>query len=177
MALMGAGALFAEDAYIESDGTQSINTGYYINAKTKIEIDFQMTEITSQGRLWGQNGTDCGNMAVVYFGDDANNFKIGYGNASFSGAFLAANNLVRNTIVYDGPGNKGVLYQNGAQVASCNLTAAHDGTATFPMSIFGQSTNAKGASANGLVKMKLYGFKVYEDDVPSMTTRRPSGAA
>ena len=163
--LMGAGALFAEDAYIQSDGTQSINTGYYINAKTKIEIDFQMTEITSQGRLWGQNGTGCGNMAVVYFGDTANNFKIGYGNATFSGAFLAANNLERNTIIYDGPGNKGYLYQNGAQVASCDLTAAHNGTATFPMSIFGQSSNAKGAAANGLVKMKLYGFKVYEDDV------------
>ena len=164
MALMGAGALMADETYIESDGSQSINTGYYINAKTKIEIDFQMTEITSQGRLWGQNGTDCGNMAVVYFGDTANNFKIGYGNASFSGAFLAANNLVRNTIIYDGPGNKGYLYQNGAQVASCDLTAAHNGTATFPMSIFGQSTNAKGASANGFVKMKLYSFKVYEDD-------------
>ena len=116
MALMGAGALFAEDSYVQSDGTQSINTGYYVNAKTKIEIDFQMTEITSQGRLWGQNGTGCGNMAVVYFGDTANNFKIGYGNANFSGAFLAANNLERNTIIYDGPGNKGYLYQNGTQV-------------------------------------------------------------
>ena len=164
LSLATASDAFAEDAYIESDGTQSINTGYYINAKTKIEIDFQMTEITSQGRLWGQNGTGCGNMAAVYFGDDANNFKIGYGNASFSAAFLAANNLARNTIVYDGPGNKGYFYQNGAQVASCDLTVAHDGTATFPMSIFGQSVNSKGASANDLVKMKLYGFKVYEDD-------------
>ena len=162
-AAVAMGSLFADETYIESDGTQAINTGYYINAKTKIEIDFQMTEITSQGRLWGQNGTGCGNNAVVYFGDSASNFKFGYGN-TFNGVYLAANNLVRNTIVYDGPGNKGYLYQNGAQVASCNLTAAHDGTATFPMSIFGQSTNEKGASANGLVKMKLYSFKVYEDD-------------
>ena len=52
-ALLSAAELFADEAYIQSDGTQSINTGYYINAKTKIEIDFQMTEITSQGRLWG----------------------------------------------------------------------------------------------------------------------------
>ena len=88
-AAVAIGSLFADETYIESDGTQSINTGYYINAKTKIEIDFQMTEITSQGRLWGQNGTGCGNMAVVYFGDGANNFKIGYGNDAFSGAFLA----------------------------------------------------------------------------------------
>ena len=61
------GSLFADETYIESDGTQAINTGYYINAKTKIEIDFQMTENTSQGRLGGQNGTGCGNMAVAYF--------------------------------------------------------------------------------------------------------------
>ena len=66
-AAVAMGSLFADETYIESDGTQAINTGYYINAKTKIEIDFQMTENTSQGRLWGQNGTGCGNMAVVYF--------------------------------------------------------------------------------------------------------------
>ena len=110
---LAAPEVFAEGAYIQSDGTQAINTGYFINAKTKIEIDFQMTEITSQGRLWGQNGTGCGNNAVVYFGDSASNFKIGYGN-TFNGVYLAANNLQRNTIVYDGPGNKGYLYQNGA---------------------------------------------------------------
>ena len=109
---LAAPAVFAEDAYIQSDGTQSINTGYYINAKTKIEIDFQMTEITSQGRLWGQNGTGCGNNAVVYFGDSASNFKIGYGN-TFNGVYLAANNLQRNTIVYDGPGNKGYSIRTG----------------------------------------------------------------
>ena len=30
----------ADDAYIESDGTQFMNTGYYPNGKTKIEVDF-----------------------------------------------------------------------------------------------------------------------------------------
>ena len=88
----------AADGYIESDGTQAVNTGYYINSRTKIEIDFQMTEITSQARLFGQDGSGCGNYAVVYIGDPALNFKFGYGN-SFTGVYIAPNNLQRNTII------------------------------------------------------------------------------
>ena len=153
----------AADAYIESDGTQAINSGYFINARTKIEIDFQLTEVVSQARLFGQNGTGAGNYTVVYFGDAADNIKFGYGN-TFNGVFLAANNLDRNTIVYDGPGNKGYLYQNGVEIASANLTAAHDATANFPMGIFAESLNAMGTSFQSFAKMRLYGLKVYEDN-------------
>lgn len=35
-----APAALAEDAYIQSDGTQFINTGYYVTPATKIELDF-----------------------------------------------------------------------------------------------------------------------------------------
>ena len=156
----------AEDAYIESTTAdkQVINTGYYINSKTKVEIDFQMTSIVSQGRLFGQNGTSCGNYAVVYFGDSASNFKFGYGN-SFNGVFLAANNLNRNTIIYDGPNNKGYMLQDGNVVATANLTAAHGNTAIFPMAVFAECINAAGTSFQNYAPMKLYGFKVYEDDV------------
>ena len=163
VALLSAGALFADDAYIQSDGTQAITTDYYINAKTKIEIDFQMTAITSQARLFGQDGDAAGHRAVVYFGDTANNFKFGYGTTTFNGVYLAPNNLQRNTIVYDSPGNKGYLYQNGEQIASVNLTAAHNATANFPMAIFAQCGNAGGSSLGNCAKMKLYGFKIYED--------------
>ena len=152
----------AADAYIESDGTQAINTGYYINAKTKLEIDFEVTEVVSQARLFGQTGTGCGNCAVVYFGDAANNFKFGYGN-SFNGVFLAANNTRRNTIIYDGPNDKGYLLQDGAQVAEADLTAAHDATANFPMALFAECQNAAGRQFQNFAKMRLYGVKIHED--------------
>ncbi len=156
---------YAEDAYIESTTAdkQAINTGYYINSKTKIEIDFQMTSIVSQGRLFGQDGDGCGNYAVVYFGwgNNANDFKFGYGN-SFNGAFIAANNLRRNTIIYDGPNNKGYMLQDGNVVATVNLTAAHGNTANFPCGIFANTTDAVG-SFNNFAPMRLYGFKVYEE--------------
>ena len=165
VAAMACLAADAEDAYIESTTAdkQAINTGYYINARTKIEIDFQMTSIVSQGRLFGQDGDGCGNYAVVYFGwgNNANDFKFGYGN-SFNGAFIAANNLRRNTIIYDGPNNKGYMLQDGNVVATVDLTAAHGNTANFPCGIFANTTDAAG-SFNNFAPMRLYGFKVYED--------------
>lgn len=158
---------WAEDAYLESKASDKIgiNSGYFINAKTKIEIDFQLTEVVAQARLFGQNGAEsstCKNYAVVYFGDTANNIKFGYGAGKFNGVYLAPNNLVRNTVVYDGPANKGYLYQDGVQKASANLTAAHDATAGFPMAIFAESKNAYGSDMQNYASMKLYGLKVYE---------------
>ena len=44
MALSAAGA----DAYIESSGAQAIDTGYYPNPNTKIEVDFQYTKLVHQ---------------------------------------------------------------------------------------------------------------------------------
>lgn len=153
---------FAEDPYIESDGTQAINTGYYVNAKTKIVIDFQLTEAGSQVRPFGQNGG--GNFAQLYLGDTANNFKFGYGNDPFVGVYLAPNSLRRNTIVYDGPQNVGCLIQNGVTNATVQLTAKHDGTTVFPLAIFANSYNTDANAFQNWTKMKLYGFQIYEDD-------------
>ena len=163
LSFLSSGIAFGEDAYLESTGTQCINTGYFVNAKTKIEIDFQLTEVVSQSRLFGQNGSSCGNYAVVYMGDTANNFKFGYGN-SFNGVYIAPNNLVRNTIVYDGPNDVGYLYQDGVLKTRVALTAAHDKTAAFPLAIFGESTNSWGNKFQNFAKMRLYGFKIFEGD-------------
>ena len=45
VALAFASSAFAEDAYIESDGSRGagINTGFFVGPQTKIEIDFQLT--------------------------------------------------------------------------------------------------------------------------------------
>ena len=159
----GTHAAFAEDPYIESDGTQAINTCYYFNAKTKVVVDFQLTEIKSQIRLFGQNGG--GNYAQVYLGDTANNLKFGYGNGAFTGVFLAPSSLRRSTLVYDGPNGVGCLVQDGATNATVRLTAAHDGTTTYPMAIFANSYTDAARAFQNYAKMRLYGFQVYEDDV------------
>ena len=54
MALFGAAAFGAfagdNDPYIESAGFSSVNVGYYVSAKTKIEVDFQLTKL-KEGNL------------------------------------------------------------------------------------------------------------------------------
>ena len=46
-----APAVFAEDAYIENTGGQYLNTGYCVCTNTRIEIDFQMLELTKNKYL------------------------------------------------------------------------------------------------------------------------------
>ena len=173
-ALLSA-SVWAEDPYIQSVNNNLIVTDYFINGRTKIEIDFQMTVLgtapTYQMRLFGQsNHTDssgavdsaCGNCAVIYFGDTARNFKVGYGN-TFNGVYLAPCDQVRHTIVYDGPGNVCTFSTDGVQKNSVSLTAAHDATARHPMAIFGESISVDGSISDAWAFMRLYGMKVYED--------------
>ena len=50
-----AGAAFAEDAYIASDGTSGILTGYKLKPASRVEVDFALTttEQVSGARLFG----------------------------------------------------------------------------------------------------------------------------
>ena len=55
-------AAFAEDAYIESDGSTSagVNTGFFFGPQSKVELDCQLTDIADsveQVRLLGAAGT------------------------------------------------------------------------------------------------------------------------
>jgi len=55
MALSAAAA----DAYIESSGAQAIDTGYYPNPNTKIEVDFALMDVANtQQRLFGADTVD-----------------------------------------------------------------------------------------------------------------------
>ncbi len=46
-AMFAATSAFAEDAYIESDGTQFINTGYYVSPSSKVELDFAFVDFAN----------------------------------------------------------------------------------------------------------------------------------
>ena len=120
--LSGALALsgLAEDPYIASDGTQAINTGYFINAKTKIVVDFQLTAVEAQARLFGQDGGV--NHAVLYL-SGGSDLGFGYGE-TWNAKFFGKGDLERHTAVYDAPHAKGYLYDNGVKVGEVDLSAS-----------------------------------------------------
>ena len=46
---------------IETDGSQYVNTGYFVNPKTKVEMDYALLDPTrAQQRMFGTGGTDIG---------------------------------------------------------------------------------------------------------------------
>lgn len=130
--------------YIESTGTQYISTGITPTENTKVVIEFSSS--SSSGVVFGQ---DSGYkvkafmfaMTVVVFDSTKKNISI------------SAN--AKHTVQV---APKAFKVDNG----SSQYIYANKVTAAYPMFLFGN--NRKGKFSEG-VAMKLYSFKVYENDV------------
>ena len=58
IAVLVALSAFGEP-YIETDGSQYVNTGYFVNPKTRVEMDYALLDTTrAQQRMFGTGGQD-----------------------------------------------------------------------------------------------------------------------
>jgi len=173
---LGAGALQAEDAFIQSDGSNWINTGYYASGKTKISVDFQMTEIKS--------GKDCvighyktaGQFTLLIYcpktteiyaeakdgahAGTAKMFKTG------STTEYAGSDTARHTIVIDVPGRRSDMYDaSGNPEAYYEFPGewTYNNTSIWPLLLFAASNDANGTPLQP-VKAKIYGVKIWETE-------------
>ena len=153
----------AEDAYIESDGTQAINLGYYTTPETRYEIDYQMTAIVGQMRPFGEAG---GNLSAELY---IQGTETGSGNVAFGAGDTwkgqvtgVASDLERHVAVLD-LANRECGYSGYKMFAFTSETVCSR-NATFPMWLFAKGTNATGSYDNR-AKMKLYAFRIYESGV------------
>ena len=156
MALSAAGA----DAYIESSGAQAIDTGYYPNPNTKIEVDFQFMQLKAQSRVYGTmpkgNSTSYLTCSLYNAGqaDDAGAlswaFKDGQGNWTGTGSFAQK---TRTVFVIDSPNNYYTVVTNNwtgekfwtRDFASINQTRTK--TAQYSLVLFADH-NDKGFAAD-----------------------------
>ena len=69
---------FAEDAYIEGDGTQSIVTDYYPNPATKIVADYAFTATTAQMAVFGCDG----NLVVRHYINGSGGYAFAFKDSS-----------------------------------------------------------------------------------------------
>ena len=159
---------FAEDAYIESDGTQALDTGYYVTAKTKIEADFQFTKTRGQDTIFGAySGKDLGVRFYIGGGYDtagANwSFIYGYNNGSDPGWYnILSKDTVRRTAMIDFEHLKAEFAGKTGNLDASVVRA--DKTNSVSLAIFAQKT-AKGAFSEKS-SIKLYSFKIWEAGVP-----------
>lgn len=166
-ALLSGGA-FAEDACIQTDGTQYFNSGYYPNPNTRIVADYAFTSPTPvQQRIFGENGATAGLSLCHYIngsGMYAYTFKNGDGDWISTGVTVTTD---RRTIELDGPNNF-VRLTTGEVVSYSNkLNGTRSQTSYFPLQILANGADPQGnINENPFGRVKLYSLQIYENGAP-----------
>ena len=158
------------EAYIESDGTQFMNTGYYPGPKTKIEVDFQLTEaIKGKDCVFGNYGDP--NFSVLLYAQpetQSKKFQFCGKDGGWQGQNLnVLIDTARHTMVIDVPKKKGTMFAPDGTVqgqSDFNSSWTYTKTAAWPIAFFASCKNASGTSAQQGAKVKIYGARIWELD-------------
>lgn len=151
----------AEDAYIESDGTQAIRTDYVVKSTTKIVFDYQLMSVVAQARLFGDYVS--GDMAAELYVTGGSEIRFGYGNAYQNPAIGIGGNTARHTATIDFPNRTWAFDDKGGTLASTTLSGSNDG----PLIFFSRAQYADGTvDAGHRAKMRLYSVIISESGVP-----------
>ena len=150
MSQTGEKYVFVE--YIESTGTQYIDTGFIPNQNTILTADYQYTSYATTSSLVGVrgNGSDAyHNMYVIWVRN--NNLELSHGvalNQIITQADTSRHLLARN---------KGTIYIDGNIAIGFGATETF--TSCYTLEVFACNNNGtKGAWCS---KMKLYSLKIY----------------
>ncbi|MBR1586945.1 MAG: hypothetical protein IJ658_01340, partial [Kiritimatiellae bacterium] len=170
MAAMGiAGGMVpsarAEDAYVDSDGTQAVVLDYFANPQTRVEADFAWLDLARQQRPFGESGAAAGLTCAVYIsnGDEyAWGFQNGDGDWQWTGVKAS---LDRRTVIIDGLNRKVQVIKNGTVESTKTSVKATTQTAIYPLALFANCSNAAGTSFGSYGKVRFYAFRIYENEV------------
>ena len=175
VAAMGIAGLMAlsaiGDPYIETDGSQVINTKYFVKPTTRVEVDYAMLNLlTAQQRVFG-----ClGNVVFQHYINGAYGYSFALQNSSGDWLTVRPDNVQiyatadRRRFVLDAKNKLASFYTGGALVTS-RATKTVTNTANFPLALFATCNNATcTAFADQKGKLRLFSFKIFEDDVLAM---------
>jgi len=154
-----------EDGYVESAGNQHVNSRYFMNPGTKVEIDYALTVATSnsQWRLVGADKSGCNAYSAIYIGGGGVSFGTG---DSFTGLGTGiVPDLLRHTCVIDSPNNMYSFVTGATTNWRGTITSTRTKTALHPMGIFGGTTSTSGTSFVEPAKAKIYRLKFWTDGV------------
>lgn len=183
VALSAARCAFAEDAYIQSYGAQSVNTGYHASGKTKVSIDFQLTQVKNNNDcVFGHYATAGEFCLLVYCPGETAIYAEAHDGAHAGGndprlhawdaetdtqsSSWAKSDTERHVVVIDAPGKKADMYApDGTHQAHLDFPSGwtYAKTSKFPMIFFGASKDANG-TAQQRVYAKIYRVKVWETE-------------
>lgn len=169
--LLSGGNIAAEpeDGYIRSTGTQYIDTGYKVNDKTRVELDFVLEENKVQWYFFGNHLASVTAGSLAFMGWQDPNGAFGWVARKESNNFrrtTVTNNLSRRTYVLDAANKKVVIltagYTNYTTSVSDDIAGAKQAQ-TMP--IFGVYDMNGKIVPDKMAKMRLYGCRIFEDGV------------
>ena len=146
--------------YIESSGTQYIDTGFVPNQNTRTVIDFMPTSTSSPfifgSRLGYNNAYDLYTFSNKFRDDYANT---NYGNESSQPFPKSAN----KRYLFDKNKNHSIMYEENVQFYDHTFTEKTINL-SFNMFLFGLNDNGSIRSSN-IAMMKLYSCKIYDNGI------------
>lgn len=159
----------AFDAYIESDGTQTIDTGYAVKHGTRVEADFALRAFANNARLFSAEDDDT-SMYTTVFVQSANpmSLRTSCGDAWKNMVVTNLADFGRHTVSVDLTGGNAAyaLSAAGSVAAGGKSAAAATKTAQIPLYLFARNfrNTSKGTGAvDNFASVRLYAFRVYED--------------
>ena len=167
------GAFGNNDPYIQSDGANTVNLGYFASKKTKIEVDFQFAELVkTYDTVFGHYGNDLTFLLYAPLDDSlAGTFKFSAKDGGYVGLELSPQvsiDLARHKAVIDMPSRHVAMYAaDGSLQGEADFPSAWtiDNTSNWPLILFGSSIDAHGSARSGrCAKVRIYGAKIYETD-------------
>ena len=151
-----------EDAYIESDGTQGIDLGYLTTPQTRYEIDYQMTAIRGQNRIFGSIGLLNAELYIQGTATGSGNVAFGVGN-TWTGQYTSMGaDLNRHVAVLDLANHE--WGYSGYGMSALTIATTYNRIGNYPLSLFtkGTTTTFTGGAAENRTAMRLYAFRIYE---------------
>lgn len=145
---------YAEVQYIQSTGTQYVDTGVRQNQNSRVVVDFQLVSAPADSYAWIFEGRDTGpkNRHSVYATKSNGNWHSGYGSAS-KNTNISYDLAVRITVDF----NKNVLKIGNTAI-------------TFAQEVFQSSTSTVlfGCNTGGTIgyyaQAKLFGCRFFDGD-------------
>ena len=173
-----------QDAYIESNGSTGMSSGYKMKGNiSRVEVEYSLTDVySSSKRVFGDNSANEPNVKTLYYftgnaGDTGGlaTFRIVGANATAHGQQYTLTDvpmdLSRRTAIVDlGNGKLEINTEskrNSKNFASFSSyrTDFQDRVAALPLSLYANYGNAYGTTFANCVKARIYSVRFYENYV------------
>ena len=143
-------------SYIESTGTQYINSGIIGNERTNAEAKFVLTELTQNNNILSAYGSSSNTRNYLISSSGTNYLRLGYGSELQASSILAEVNTVY-TFKTNITSSSQEIIVNNVSALSINTTQ------TFSSSSLAIFANNQNGTIQNYSKARLYYLKIYDN--------------